>query len=75
MTTLTDEKQLRQIADAVYEVGKANGIPALKGYATDLHQVTTRIFGAPSCARPPAGWYCTRAPGHDGPCAALPVTP
>jgi hypothetical protein len=25
------------------------------------------------CILPPAGWYCTRAPGHDGPCAALPV--
>lgn len=24
------------------------------------------------CALPPAGWYCTRAPGHDGPCAAHP---
>jgi hypothetical protein len=25
------------------------------------------------CSRPPAGWRCTRDPGHDGPCAALPV--
>lgn len=24
------------------------------------------------CDRPPAGWYCTRVAGHDGPCAALP---
>ncbi len=22
------------------------------------------------CKIPPAGWYCSRAPGHDGPCAA-----
>lgn len=22
------------------------------------------------CTVPPIGWYCTRAPGHDGPCAA-----
>lgn len=27
------------------------------------------------CQIPPAGWYCTRAPGHDGPCAARPVSP
>jgi len=26
-----------------------------------------------ACTVPPEGWYCTRAPGHDGPCAALPV--
>lgn len=24
------------------------------------------------CRVPPAGWDCTRAPGHDGPCAAVP---
>lgn len=24
------------------------------------------------CARAPEGWYCTRAAGHDGPCAAWP---
>jgi hypothetical protein len=25
------------------------------------------------CERPPEGWRCTRTPGHDGPCAAVPV--
>lgn len=25
------------------------------------------------CTVPPPGWRCTREPGHDGPCAALPV--
>jgi hypothetical protein len=24
------------------------------------------------CTRPPPGWYCTRGPNHDGPCAAVP---
>ena len=24
------------------------------------------------CERPPVGWQCTRDPGHDGPCAAVP---
>lgn len=27
---------------------------------------------APKCRVPPAGWSCSRAPGHDGPCAATP---
>lgn len=25
-----------------------------------------------ACALPPTGWVCTREPGHDGPCAAVP---
>lgn len=24
------------------------------------------------CQRPPLGWSCSRAPGHEGPCAASP---
>jgi hypothetical protein len=28
----------------------------------------------PLCPLPPAGWHCTRAAGHDGPCAADPIT-
>ncbi len=23
------------------------------------------------CTKPPTGWACTRADGHDGPCAAI----
>lgn len=26
-----------------------------------------------NCDRAPTGWWCSRAPGHDGPCAAHPV--
>lgn len=26
-----------------------------------------------ACTIPPAGWACTRAAGHDGPCAAIPA--
>jgi NTP pyrophosphatase (non-canonical NTP hydrolase) len=26
------------------------------------------------CRIPPVGWRCTRTPGHDGPCAAVPTT-
>lgn len=25
------------------------------------------------CTRPPAGWWCSRDAGHDGPCAAHPL--
>lgn len=28
----------------------------------------------PGCARPPKGWYCTRDAGHEGPCAAYPLS-
>lgn len=26
-----------------------------------------------NCQVPPPGWYCSRVPGHDGPCAARPL--
>jgi hypothetical protein len=26
------------------------------------------------CTKPPPGWRCTREEGHDGPCAAEPLT-
>lgn len=29
--------------------------------------------GGGACDRPPPGWWCSRAKGHEGPCAALPV--
>lgn len=28
---------------------------------------------ARQCDKPPAGWRCSREPGHEGPCAAWPV--
>ncbi len=31
------------------------------------------IRGSNYCAIPPRGWYCSRAVGHSGPCAAYPV--
>lgn len=34
-------------------------------YAKDFEHVD-------ACSKPPTGWYCTRAAGHDGPCAAHP---
>ena len=29
----------------------------------------------PSCTRAPVGWFCTRAAGHPGPCAAAKLLP
>lgn len=29
---------------------------------------------SPGCTLPPKGWYCTRESGHDGPCAAWPIS-
>jgi hypothetical protein len=26
-----------------------------------------------ACRIPPHGWFCTREPGHEGPCAAIPI--
>ena len=35
--------------------------------------ITIRV--EPACAqdKAPAGWWCTRDQGHDGPCAAVPI--
>lgn len=33
-----------------------------------------RHFLGTACDRPPIGWWCSRAAGHDGPCAAHPVS-
>lgn len=32
-----------------------------------------KITRPPRCTRPSVGWYCTREPGHGGPCAAHPI--
>lgn len=34
----------------------------------------THKAAAPHCEAPPEGWFCTRDAGHDGPCAARPVS-
>lgn len=40
--------------------------------ALTLSYSVLRHYGF-ACTIPPAGWYCTRHPGHDGPCAAHPA--
>ena len=34
---------------------------------------TGKTLPSSSCTLPPTGWYCTRTPGHEGPCAAHPA--
>lgn len=34
---------------------------------------TMKGVGGASCTAPPSGWVCSRAAGHDGPCAASPA--
>jgi len=36
--------------------------------------IAAQIMGV-KCDRPPASWSCSRAPGHDGPCAASKIGP
>ena len=55
----------------------------LRTIDTDYLAVNTlvHLYGFPErieveadvCDLPPAGWLCTREPGHDGPCAAWPL--
>ena len=35
----------------------------------DYEAARRRVMG--ECTLPPPGWRCTRAAGHDGPCAAV----
>ncbi|MPS99503.1 MAG: DUF551 domain-containing protein [Pseudomonas sp.] len=42
--------------------------------AEEIRMMAEKVAPA-SCDKPPAGWTCSRAPGHDGPCAAAPAAP
>jgi hypothetical protein len=68
-------------------VAKAAGIPAFVDWShQQLAENVVTILGEIArsmekvqaahavCTLPPPGWYCTRARGHDGPCAAHPAT-
>jgi hypothetical protein len=39
--------------------------------AADGRMQSSRHSIPDACRVPPAGWYCTRGAGHDGPCAAV----
>lgn len=56
------------------DVAKAWELPFISAFGKVLHcgpEKRIMIELVPQiCAIPPEGWYCTRAPGHEGPCAA-----
>jgi hypothetical protein len=43
-----------------------------EGLATAIAE--TGLSVTPMCDMPPAGWECSRTPGHEGPCAASEVS-
>lgn len=60
--------QLRTATDSIKRALAAIEADAFEG-AEDGQRIPQR------CTRPPAGWTCSLAEGHEGPCAALPVPP
>lgn len=44
------------------------------GACGDLSKLPSEL-PLPPCTKPPPGWKCKRKLNHDGPCAAVPVTP
>lgn len=70
-------------SEGAVESGECIG-KAIRAQAGESHKFRTpsledreRVFADepydPPCNVPPEGWYCTRKPGHDGPCAAYPA--
>jgi hypothetical protein len=53
------------------KVGKTNNFPAHVRMTHETHPVGTGERQG-TCTVPPEGWHCTREPGHEGPCAAVP---
>lgn len=50
-------------------IPRGSAIPDAEG--AEMTSESRESFDA--CTLPPAGWYCTREAGHDGPCAAPPT--
>jgi len=65
---VADEFIKEAIACVEYYEGKAlaDKLRTALAAQTAAPQISTK------CTLPPEGWYCTRASGHDGPCAAHP---
>jgi hypothetical protein len=65
-----------QNADLLLALQKAARLLRAAGFAmtgTATSQIIAAINAAAVCTVPPSGWQCTRAAGHDGPCAAIPA--
>ena len=66
---------LRQVADAAgLSFMTVSRVEAGKGFdARTAVRLMRWLDGPPmpqQCDKPPAGWWCSRAAGHSGPCAA-----
>lgn len=62
-------------ADLLVALQQAARLMRAAGFAmtgTATSQIIAAINAAAVCTVPPPGWQCTRAAGHDGPCAAQP---
>lgn len=64
------------IDTAITIAKEAAGVPQpVSKFASDgphEYNPITQVWSKPkSCDKAPAGWACTRAKGHDGPCAAV----
>lgn len=80
-----EEQVVAYARDALAQSGAANWIEQALQFVccpswSSSHYVAGKgilatLKGSPdACDVPPAGWRCTRAKGHEGPCAAIPAT-
>jgi hypothetical protein len=65
-------------ADLLRAIAKRRNDAEFMGHVrriiADNADILARLGDAPRCDRPPEGWWCSREPGHKGPCAARPHT-
>jgi hypothetical protein len=69
-------ESMTQNADLLLALQKAACLLRAAGFAmtgTATSQIMAAINSAAVCTVSPSGWQCTRAAGHDGPCAAIPA--
>jgi hypothetical protein len=79
MTTLSTEPTDKQIlcvvanrpaGSSAFVVAFQAGVEAERARAAAEDKARWDAIMKDACTVPPAGWFCTRTKGHDGPCAA-----
>ena len=85
MTTLLTDERIAEIYRNTFEAtpGAARAAPKpaplviafghAVAAAVQAQQQPLAYDNKTTCPIPPEGWFCNRAAGHDGPCAAWPV--
>lgn len=58
-----------QVSQLEAEYGEIDDVCAM--VFRDLRECAANLRAGRKCDIPPTGWSCTRAAGHDGPCAAV----